>query len=233
MSDQFERTRTLIGEENLNKLKAAKVLVFGVGGVGGYVCEALARAGVGTIDIVDKDEVDITNINRQIIATHDTIGQPKVQVCRRRMLSINPSLNCDARECFYLPEKAEEFDFSVYDYVVDAVDNVTAKIDIICRSKEAGTPVISSMGTGNKLDPTMFRVTDIEKTKVCPLAKVVRKELKNRGIRGVKVLYSEEEPVKVIGPDGQTLRTPASISFVPSAAGLIIAGEVIKDIIEW
>ena len=233
MSDQFERTRTLIGKENLNKLKAAKVLVFGVGGVGGYVCEALARAGVGTIDIVDKDAVDITNINRQIIATHDTIGQPKVQVCRNRMLSINPSLNCDARECFYLPERAEEFDFSAYDYVVDAVDNVTAKIDIICRSKEAGTPVISSMGTGNKMDPTMFRVTDIEKTKVCPLAKVVRKELKNRGIRGVKVLYSEEEPVKVTGPDGQTLRTPASISFVPSAAGLIIAGEVIKDIIKW
>lgn len=233
MSDQFERTRTLIGEQNLNKLRAAKVLVFGVGGVGGYVCEALARAGVGTIDIVDKDAVDITNINRQIIATHDTIGQPKVQVCRNRMLSINPSLNCDARECFYLPERAEEFDFSAYDYVVDAVDNVTAKIDIICRSKEAGTPVISSMGTGNKMDPTMFRVTDIEKTKVCPLAKVVRKELKNRGIRGVKVLYSEEEPVKVTGPDGQTLRTPASISFVPSAAGLIIAGEVIKDIIKW
>lgn len=231
MSDQFERTRTLIGEENLNKLKAAKVLVFGVGGVGGYVCEALARAGVGTIDIVDKDAVDITNINRQIIATHDTIGQPKVQVCRNRMLSINPSLNCDAKECFYLPERSEEFDFSAYDYVVDAVDNVTAKIDIICRSKEAGTLVISSMGTGNKMDPTMFRVTDIEKTKVCPLAKVVRKELKNRGIRGVKVLYSEEEPVKVTGPDGQTLRTPASISFVPSAAGLIIAGEVIKDII--
>lgn len=233
MSDQFERTRTLIGEQNLNKLRAAKVLVFGVGGVGGYVCEALARAGVGTIDIVDKDAVDITNINRQIIATHDTIGQPKVQVCRNRMLSINPSLNCDARECFYLPERAEEFDFSAYDYVVDAVDNVTAKIDIICRSKEAGTLVISSMGTGNKMDPTMFRVTDIEKTKVCPLAKVVRKELKNRGIRGVKVLYSEEEPVKVTGPDGQTLRTPASISFVPSAAGLIIAGEVIKDIIKW
>ena len=233
MSDQFERTRTLIGEENLSKLRAAKVLVFGVGGVGGYVCEALARAGVGTIDIVDKDVVDITNINRQIIATHDTIGQPKVQVCRNRMLSINPSLNCDARECFYLPERAEEFDFGAYDYVVDAVDNVTAKIDIICRSKEAGTQVISSMGTGNKMDPTMFRVTDIEKTKVCPLAKVVRKELKTRGIRGVKVLYSEEEPVKVIGPDGQTLRTPASISFVPSAAGLIIAGEVIKDITEW
>ena len=235
MSDQFERTRTLIGEENLNKLKAAKVLVFGVGGVGGYVCEALARAGVGTIDIVDKDAVDITNINRQIIATHDTIGQPKVQVCRNRMLSINPSLNCDARECFYLPDTlgAERFDFSKYDYVVDAIDTVAAKIDIIVRCKEAGTPVISSMGTGNKMDPTMFRVTDIEKTKVCPLAKVVRKELKTRGIRGAKVLYSEEEPVKVTGPDGQTLRTPASISFVPSAAGLIIAGEVIKDIIKW
>ncbi|MBR5230188.1 MAG: tRNA threonylcarbamoyladenosine dehydratase [Firmicutes bacterium] len=232
MSDQFERTRRLIGKENLSKLADARVLVFGVGGVGGYVCEALARAGVGTIDIVDKDVVDITNINRQIIATHDTIGQPKVEACRRRMISINPLLKCDARECFYLPERASDFDFAAYDYVVDAVDNVTAKIDIICRSKEAGTAVISSMGTGNKLDPTMFRVSDIEKTKVCPLAKVVRKELKNRGIRGVKVLYSEEEPVKVIGPDGQTMRTPASISFVPSAAGLIIAGEVIKDIIK-
>ena len=226
MSDQFERTRTLIGEENLNKLKAAKVLVFGVGGVGGYVCEALARAGVGTIDIVDKDVVDITNINRQIIATHDTVGRPKVQVCRERMLSINPSLNCDARECFYLPERSEEFDFGAYDYVVDAIDNVTAKIDIICRSKEAGTAVISSMGTGNKLDPTAFRIADIEKTKVCPLAKVMRRELRARGVRGVKVLYSEEEPRKTAGE-----RTPASISFVPSAAGLIIAGEVIKDII--
>lgn len=232
MTDKrFSRTERLLGSPAMERLAGAHILLFGVGGVGGYVCEALARAGVGTIDIVDKDAVDITNINRQIIATHDTIGQPKVQVCRNRMLSINPSLNCDAKECFYLPERAEEFDFSAYDYVVDAVDNVTAKIDIICRSKEAGTLVISSMGTGNKMDPTMFRVTDIEKTKVCPLAKVVRKELKNRGIRGVKVLYSEEEPVKVTGPDGQTLRTPASISFVPSAAGLIIAGEVIKDII--
>ncbi|MBR6585663.1 MAG: tRNA threonylcarbamoyladenosine dehydratase [Firmicutes bacterium] len=225
MSDQFERTRTLIGQEKLDKLAAARVLVFGVGGVGGYVCEALARAGIGTIDIVDKDVVDITNINRQIIATHDTVGRPKVQVCRERMLSINPSLNCDARECFYLPECAGEFDFGSYDYVVDAIDNVTAKIDIICRSKEAGTPVISSMGTGNKLDPTAFRIADIEKTKVCPLAKVVRKELRACGIRGVKVLYSEEEPRKTAGE-----RTPASISFVPSAAGLIIAGEVIKDI---
>ena len=226
MSDQFERTRTLIGQENLDKLAAARVIVFGVGGVGGYVCEALARAGVGRIDIVDKDVVDITNINRQIIATHDTVGRPKVQVCRERMLSINPSLTCDARECFYLPERAGEFDFGEYDYVVDAIDNVTAKIDIIRRSKEAGTPVISSMGTGNKLDPTAFRIADIEKTKVCPLAKVVRKELRARGVRGVKVLYSEEEPRKTAGE-----RTPASISFVPSAAGLIIAGEVIRDII--
>ena len=228
MSDQFERTRTLIGDENLNKLKSARVLVFGVGGVGGYVCEALARAGVGTIDVVDKDVVDITNINRQIIATHDTVGRPKVQVCRERMLSINPSLICDARECFYLPERAEEFDFGSYDYVVDAVDNVTAKIDIICRAKAAGTDVISSMGTGNKMDPTSFRIADIEKTKVCPLAKVVRKELRVRGIRSVKVLYSEEEPKKTAGE-----RIPASISFVPSATGLIIAGEVIKDIIQW
>lgn len=208
------------------KLAAARVLVFGVGGVGGYVCEALARAGVGRIDIVDKDVVDITNINRQIIATYATVGQPKVEVCKDRMLSINPELVVEARQCFYLPEKAEEFDFADYDYIVDAVDNVTAKIDIICRAKAAGTSVISSMGTGNKLDPTAFKVTDIEKTKVCPLAKVVRKELRQRGVRGVKVLYSEEEPVNT------GMRTPASISFVPSAAGLIIAGEVIKDLIQ-
>lgn len=224
--DQFQRTRRLIGDDAMAKLAAARVLVFGVGGVGGYVCEALARAGVGRIDIVDKDIVDITNINRQIIATHQTVGQPKVEACKDRMLSINPELIVEARQCFYLPEKAEEFDFADYDYIVDAVDNVTAKIDIICRAKEAGTSVISSMGTGNKLDPTAFRVTDIEKTKVCPLAKVVRKELRQRGVKGVKVLYSEEEPVNT------GMRTPASISFVPSAAGLIIAGEVIKDLIQ-
>lgn len=224
--DQFQRTRRLIGDDAMAKLAAARVLVFGVGGVGGYVCEALARAGVGRIDIVDKDVVDITNINRQIIATHATVGQPKVEVCKDRMLSINPELVVEARQCFYLPEKAEEFNFADYDYIVDAVDNVTAKIDIICRAKAAGTSVISSMGTGNKLDPTAFKVTDIEKTKVCPLAKVVRKELRQRGVRGVKVLYSEEEPVNT------GMRTPASISFVPSAAGLIIAGEVIKDLIQ-
>ena len=224
--DRFQRTRMLIGDEAVQALGRAKVLVFGVGGVGGYVCDALARAGVGRIDVVDKDVVDITNINRQIIATTDTIGMPKVDVCRARLQAINPAVECKARKCFYLPETSDSFDFKKYDYIVDAVDNVTAKIDIICKAKEAETPVISSMGTGNKLDPTAFRIADIEKTKVCPLAKVVRKELRNRGVRGVKVLYSEEEPLK----SGN--RTPASISFVPSCAGLIIAGEVIKDLIK-
>lgn len=219
----------LIGQENLDKLAAAKVLVFGVGGVGGYVCEALCRGGVGRIDIVDKDVVDVTNINRQIIATHETVGRPKVEVCRKRMLSINPDVKVDARQCFYLPERAGEFDFGAYDYVVDAVDNVTAKIDIICNARAAGVPVISSMGTGNKLDPTMFKIADIKDTKVCPLAKAVRKELRKRGVSGVKVLYSEEEPIKPLSDD---TRTPASISFVPSAAGLIIAGRVISDILE-
>ena len=190
------------------------------------MCDALARAGVGRIDVVDKDVVDITNINRQIIATTDTIGMPKVDVCKARLQAINPAVECEARKCFYLPETSDSFDFKKYDYIVDAVDNVTAKIDIICKAKEAETPVISSMGTGNKLDPTAFRIADIEKTKICPLAKVVRKELRNRGVRGVKVLYSEEEPLK----SGN--RTPASISFVPSCAGLIIAGEVIKDLIK-
>ena len=229
MNDQFQRTRMLIGQENLDKLAAAKVLVFGVGGVGGYVCEALCRGGVGRIDIVDKDVVDVTNINRQIIATHETVGRPKVEVCRERMLSINPDVKVDARQCFYLPERAGEFDFGAYDYVVDAVDNVTAKIDIICNARAAGVPVISSMGTGNKLDPTMFKIADIKDTKVCPLAKAVRKELRKRGVSGVKVLYSEEEPRKPLSDD---TRTPASISFVPSAAGLIIAGRVILDILE-
>ena len=226
IDDRFQRTRMLIGEEALMGLMGAKILVFGVGGVGGYVCEALARAGVGRIDVVDKDAVDITNINRQIIATTDTVGLPKVEVCKARMESINPEIRCEAKKLFFLPENSEEFDFAKYDYIVDAVDNVTAKIEIICKAKAAKVPVISSMGTGNKLDPAAFRIADIEKTKVCPLAKVVRKELRNRGVRGVKVLYSEEEPRK----SGN--RTPASISFVPSVAGLMIAGEVIKDLIK-
>lgn len=221
---QFHRTERLIGQEAVKKLNNARVIVFGVGGVGSYVCEALARAGIGAMEIVDKDVVDITNINRQLIALHSTIGKPKVEVCRNRLLDINPAMEVTARQCFYLPEKSDEFDFSRYDYVVDAIDNVTAKLDIICKAKEAGVPVISSMGTGNKLDPMAFKIADIEKTKVCPLAKVMRKELRKRGVSGVKVVYSEEEPA-----DTES-RTPASISFVPSAAGLLIAKAVIEDL---
>ncbi len=222
--EQFQRTESLIGKDAVDRLLGAKVIVFGVGGVGSYVCEALARAGVGSMEIVDKDVVDVTNINRQLIALHSTVGRSKVDVCKERLLDINPNMEVVARECFYLPEKADKFDFGKYDYVVDAIDNVTAKIDIICRSKEAGVPVISSMGTGNKLNPMGFKIADIEKTKVCPLAKVVRKELKKRGISGVKVVYSEEEPCRT------ETRTPASISFVPSAAGLLIAKAVIDDL---
>lgn len=222
--DQFQRTRQLLGSEEVDRLQEASVLLFGIGGVGGFTCEALARAGVGRIHIVDKDVVDITNINRQIIATHDTVGRPKVDVMKERLLSINPDIQVEATECFYLPDRAAEFDFGAYDYVVDAIDNVSAKLSIICEAKAAGTPVISSMGTGNKLDPTRFEIADIHKTSVCPLAKVIRKGLKDRGIKDVKVLYSREEPVRT------GLRTPASVSFVPSVAGLIIAGEVIKDL---
>ena len=222
--EQFKRTESLIGQEAVDKLLNSKVIVFGVGGVGSYVCEALARAGVGYMEIVDKDEVDVTNINRQLIALHSTIGMPKVEVCKARLKDINPNMEVVSRQCFYLPERSDEFDFSKYNYVVDAVDNVTAKIDIICKAKESGVPVISSMGTGNKLDPMAFKVTYIEKTKVCPLAKVMRKELKKRDITKVKVVYSEEEP------QNTDSRTPASISFVPSAAGLLIAKTVIDDL---
>ncbi len=222
--DQFQRTRQLLGSEEVDRLQEASVLLFGIGGVGGFTCEALARAGVGRIHIVDKDVVDVTNINRQIIATHDTVGRPKVDVMKERLLSINPDIRVEATECFYLPDRAAEFDFGAYDYVIDAIDNVSAKLSIICEAKAAGTPVISSMGTGNKLDPTRFEIADIHKTSVCPLAKVIRKGLKDRGIKDVKVLYSREEPVRT------GLRTPASVSFVPSVAGLIIAGEVIKDL---
>ena len=224
--EQFKRTESLIGEKSVSKLIDSRVIVFGVGGVGSYVCEALARAGVGYMEIVDKDEVDITNINRQLIALHSTVGKPKVEVCAARLKDINPNMEVVARQCFYLPERSEEFDFSKYDYVVDAVDNVTAKLDIICKAKEAGTAVISSMGTGNKLDPMAFKVADIAKTQVCPLAKVMRKELRKRGISEVKVVYSEEEP------QNTDSRTPASISFVPSAAGLLIAKTVIDDLIK-
>ena len=222
----LDRTEMLIGSEAVSRLADAKVLVFGVGGVGGHVCEALVRAGIGEIHIVDGDTVAESNINRQIIATRDNIGQPKVEAMAERIRSINPECRVKGFQMFFLPgETSDSMDFSGYDYVVDAVDTVVAKLEIIEKAKAAGVPVISSMGTGNKLDPTLFRIADISKTSVCPLAKVIRKELRNRGIRDVKVLFSTEEPVRT------GVRTPASISFVPSVAGLIIGGEVIKDII--
>lgn len=225
---QFSRTENLIGAAALKKLKNCHIAVFGVGGVGGYVVEALARAGVGNIDLIDSDCVDITNLNRQIIALHSTVGKLKVEVMRDRILDINPNATVNVFPILFLPENSSQFDFSKYDYVVDAIDNVTAKIELAVKCQECGTKIIASMGTGNKLDPTKFEVCDIYKTSVCPLAKVMRYELKKRNVKKLKVLYSKEEPIKnSIDP-----RTPMSISFVPSAAGLIIAGEVIKDIIK-
>ena len=221
--DRFSRTKNLIGAEAVEGLRNASVAILGIGGVGGFVTEALARSGIGHFLLVDSDTVDITNINRQIVALDSTVGKSKVQVMKSRILDINPDADVEIRECFYLPENADEFDFSKYDYIVDAVDTVTAKINIISKAKECGVPVISAMGAGNKLDPTAFKVADISKTKVCPLAKVMRYELKKRGIKDVKVVYSEENPVL-------KLQIPASISFVPSVAGLIMAGEVIKDL---
>jgi tRNA A37 threonylcarbamoyladenosine dehydratase len=224
----------LIGEEGLEKLLSSRVCVFGVGGVGSYAVEALARSGVGKIDLVDADTVCESNINRQIIATHKTLGMYKVDAEKERILEINPNCEVNVFRMFYLPENAGDIDMSVYDYVVDSVDTVTAKIEIIKRAKEAGTPVISSMGAANKLDPTAFEVADIYKTQVCPLAKVMRRELKKRGIESLKVVYSREEAIKPLQlEEEQTGRrvTPASIAFVPSVAGLIVAGEVIKDLV--
>lgn len=229
MREEFTRTAMLIGEESVEKLSSVHIAVFGIGGVGGYVTEALARCGVGAFDLIDNDTVNITNINRQIIATHQTLGRYKTEVMKERILLINPEAKVNVHNTFYLPENSAEFDFTKYDYIVDAVDTVTAKIEIIVNAKKAGTPVISSMGTGNKLDPTRFEMADIYKTTVCPLAKVMRRELKRRGIDSLKVLYSKEEPIKRQGEEG-TKPTPASISFVPSVAGLIIAGEVIKEL---
>ncbi len=234
MADRFARTRLLLGSENMEKLRNARVAVFGVGGVGGYVCEALARSGVGSFLLVDSDAVDITNINRQIIALTSTVGRYKVDVMAERIGEINPCAAVECRKCFYLPETAGEFDFSQYDYIVDAVDTVTAKLDIVARAKEAGVPVISALGAGNKLDPTAFRVADIYETSVCPLAKVMRRECKKRGIDSLKVVYSTEPPV---GPveTGETKSSgrpaPGSTAFCPPVMGLIIAGEVVKDII--
>ena len=226
MENQFERTELLLGKEAVEKLKSKRVAVFGVGGVGGYVCEALARSGVGELDIIDNDTVALSNINRQIIALHSTLGMYKVDVAERRLLDINPDIKVNKYKCFFLPETAGEFDFSKYDYVVDAIDTVTGKLGLIECAERAGVKIISSMGAGNKLDPTGFEVSDIFKTSVDPLARVMRKELRARGIKKLKVVYSREEPVKT----GQG-STPGSTAFVPSVAGLIIAGEVISELI--
>lgn len=223
MDEQFSRTAQLIGEENVEKLFSKHVIVFGCGGVGSFVVEALARSGIGKITLVDNDLVNKSNINRQIIALHSTVGKQKVDVLKERILDINPICQVFTHNTFFLPENSSNFDFSQYDYVVDAVDTVTAKIEIIKKSKESNIPIICSMGTGNKLNPLAFKVSDISKTNVCPLARVMRNELKKRGISKVKCVYSEELPVI------QT-QTPASIAFVPSVAGLVIASEVVKDL---
>lgn len=248
MLDRFSRTQLVFGKEAMDRLKGSRVAVFGVGGVGGYTVEALARSGVGAIDIIDDDKVCLTNINRQIIATGKTVGKYKVDVAKERIEEINPDCKVTAFRTFYMPETADRFDFTKYDYVVDAIDTVTGKIALIENAKKAGTPIISSMGAGNKVDPTAFEVADIYKTSVCPLARVMRYELKRRGIKKLKVVYSKEKPIPPIAdedPNGENgclsmadkvagkRQVPGSTAFVPSVAGLIIAGEVIKDIIGY
>lgn len=261
MRDEFSRTEMLLGADAMDRLARSRVAVFGIGGVGGYVCEALARSGVGALDLIDKDKVAVSNINRQIIATQETVGREKTDVMRERILSINPQAQIRVYPCFFLPENADSFPFHEYDYVVDAVDTVTAKIELVMRAKDAGVPIISSMGAGNKLDATAFRVADLYETKVCPLARVMRRELKKRNVEHLKVVYSEEEPIVPVGAyvgdrsaeneteaaggvlndstadgcggtgkDISRRQTPGSVAFVPSVAGLIIAGEVVKDL---
>lgn len=249
MLTQFSRTELLFGKEAMDKLAGSKVAVFGIGGVGGYVCEALVRSGVGAFDLIDDDKVCLTNINRQIIATRSTVGKYKTDVMRDRMLDINPKVEVEVHKCFFLPENADDFPWDSYDYVVDAVDTVTAKIALVMKCKEKNIPIISSMGAGNKLDGSQFKVADIYKTKVCPLAKVMRRELKKRGVKKLKVVYSEEIPTRPIEDMAISCRNhcicppgaehkcterrdiPGSVAFVPSVAGLIIAGEVAKDLI--
>ena len=248
MLNQFSRTELLLGKEAMQKLQNARVAVFGVGGVGGYAVEALARSGVGAIDLIDDDKVCLTNLNRQIIATRKTVGKYKVDVMKERILEINPDVVVHTHKCFFLPENKDEFDFKQYSYVVDAVDTVTAKIQLVLEARDAGVPIISSMGAGNKLDPTRFEVADIYETSVCPLAKVMRKELKKRDIRHLKVVYSKEKPIRPIEdmaiscrnhcicPPGTARKctrrrqVPGSNAYVPALAGLICAGEVINDI---
>lgn len=248
MLDQFSRTELLFGKEAMEHLAECHVAVFGIGGVGGYVCEALARSGVGVFDLIDNDKVCLTNINRQIIATRKTVGKYKTDVMKDRILDINPDAKVNTHHCFFLPENASDFPFEKYDYVVDAIDTVTAKIELVMQCHKAGVQIISSMGAGNKLDPTQFKVADIYKTQMDPLAKVMRRELKKRGVKKLKVVYSEEKPIKPVEDIEISDRTdhisltetqqsgtkrrsiPGSTAFVPSVAGLIIAGEVVKDL---
>ena len=226
MSEKFSRTQRLLGDSAMQALKNARVAVFGVGGVGGYVVEALVRSGIGEIDVFDNDTVAESNINRQIIATTATIGQLKVEAVKERAMLMNPDIKVNTHNCFYMPDNADEYDLSVYSYIVDAIDTVTAKIELIKRAKTLDVPIISSMGTGNKLEASSLQVADIKKTEMCPLARTMRRELKNRGITSLKVVYSKEKPIT---PDDGD-RTPASTAFVPAAAGLIIAGEVVKEL---
>lgn len=248
MLTQFSRTELLLGKEAMDQLSRSRVAVFGIGGVGGYVCEALVRSGVGAFDLIDDDKVCLTNLNRQIIATQKTVGRDKVEVMRERILEINPEADVNIHKCFFLPENADEFPFEEYDHIVDAVDTVTAKIELVMKAQEKNVPIISCMGAGNKLDGSRFRVSDIYKTKMCPLAKVMRRELKKRGVKKLKVVYSEEEPIRpredpsvscgtndICPPEEEHTSTkrrdiPGSVAFVPSVAGLIIAGEVVKDL---
>ena len=237
MIEQFSRTEILLGPEAMEKLYNARVAVFGIGGVGGYTVEALARCGIGALDLIDSDTVSVSNINRQILATHSTVGKLKVDVAKARVLDINP--NCDVKTypCFYLPDTADQFDFAQYDYIVDCIDTVTGKLQLVERAVAAGTPIICSMGTGNKLDPSAFQVADISKTTMCPLARIMRKELKKRGINHLKVVYSQEEALTPVGTEEECAllgkrQIPGSTAFVPGTAGLILAGEVIKDIIK-
>ena len=234
MKEQFSRTRLLLGEAAMERLAGARVAVFGIGGVGGHVVEALVRSGIGEIDLIDSDMVSESNLNRQLIATHSTVGRYKVDVMEERIRDINPQAIVHKFQCFFLPENAGQFPFEAYDYVVDAVDTVTAKIELVLKAQAAGVPVISSMGAGNKLDASAFRVADIYQTSVCPLARVMRRELKKRGIGHLKVVYSQEMPLALSDsgetpPEGKRA-IPGSVAFVPSVAGLIIAGEVVRDL---
>ncbi len=235
MGEQFCRTEMLLGSAALERLNRARVAVFGLGGVGGYTVEALARSGVGALDLIDNDTVSISNLNRQILATHSTVGLPKTEAARRRVLDIHPDCRVKTWDVFYTPETADQFDFTQYDYIVDAIDTVTGKLQLVERANAAGTPIICCMGTGNKLDPSAFRVADISKTSMCPLARIMRKELGKRGIRHLKVVYSQEEAMTPKGWEEEAAalgkrQIPGSVAFVPGAAGLILAGEVIKDI---